>query len=664
MRGMTPFNLGLKLAVRVLALGSAMSCSPYALAERDDWPEHALDLDYGKALYEFHQADYFAALTTLNVAKERGGIQRHGDHPALIEGSLLLSYGMVHEAKAIFEQVLKEDIPQETRNQAWFYLGKVFYLEASDEAARDALKRVSAIHLQEQNEALYHDYLYLMGQLELRKDGVQDVGSVINSLPEAHLGRIYLAYNQALQQIAEGSTDKTITDLTALKPLIPKPTDALEAAEAKALRERIALSLADLHLQRAEFAQAMSVLQDVSFDSPFTGLALFNFAVSAANQKQYGLALQALQKLKKLPLFTPWLQQVPFALAFVYERLGKEQLAFQSYRDAADHYEKLHQELVQRRTSLTEQDIVAAMAPRDDLTTPVTLGDCSLQTDSFGRIKTQPRDVAFATMLADERFQQALKELHELYKLRDSLHEWDNKLDTFSFILDTRKTQRAEGLVRTRAAMEAQQADQWQAQYQDLKQALAKATEQEDVHYFMSQEQIDHYHQIQKVYRTLDLLPPEQRDEYAERIRRIDAHFKWTLYDTFSRNRWQVAKPLHVLDREMAAFNAGAAKLNQEMASDERNIAFAQRVQAGHARLDDVRAELEQALAQSRERLLDTVRAELKRQEGDTLAFLKSSRQAQARLADSLYRQSQMAKPNDKSPEAPEIIRKAQEVQP
>src|SRR3990167_6613798 len=147
MRGMTPSNLGLKLAVRVLALGSAMSCAPFALAERDDWPEHALDLDYGQALYEFHQADYFAALTTLNVAKERGGIKRHGDHPALIEGSLLLSYGMVHEAKTIFEKVLTEDIPQETRNQAWFYLGKVFYLEASDEAAREALKRVSAIHL-------------------------------------------------------------------------------------------------------------------------------------------------------------------------------------------------------------------------------------------------------------------------------------------------------------------------------------------------------------------------------------------------------------------------------------------------------------------------------------------------------------------------------------
>lgn len=657
MRGMTPFKHGLRLAVRVLALGSAMICAPFALAERDDWPRHALDLDYGKALYEFHQADYYSALTTLSVAKERGGIQRHGDYPALIEGSLLLSYGMVHEAKAIFEQVLKEDIPETTRNQAWFYLGKVFYLEASDEAARDALKRVNAISLQEQNEAFYHDYLYLLGQIELRKQGVQDVGSVINSLPEAHLGRIYLAYNQALQHIDAGNSDNTIADLTALKAVVPKPTDAFEAAEAKALRERIALSLADLHLQSAEFDQAMEALRDVSFDSPFTGLALFNYAVSAANQKQYGLALQALQKLKTLPLFTPWLQQVPFALAYLHERLGNEPLAFQGYREAGEHYEKLHQELVQRRTALTEQDIVAALAPRDDLTTPVTLGDQTLATDAYGRISLQPRDIAFATMLADERFQQALKELHELYKLRDSLTQWHDKLGAFAVILDTRKLQREEGLVRTRSAMQAQQADQWQAQYQDLKQALTQATEREDVHYFMTQEQIDHHHQIQKVYRNLSLLPPEQQADYAERIRRIDAHFKWTLFDSFSRHRWQVAKPLRALDREMATFNTAVDKLNQEMASDERNLVFAQRVQEGHSRLNAVRAELEQALAQSRKRLLDTVQAELKQQESDTLAFLQSSRQAQARLADSLYRQTQTAKPKAPDVSAPQGVK-------
>jgi hypothetical protein len=86
------------------------------------------------------------------------------------------------------------------------------------------------------------------------------------------------------------------------------------------------------------------------------------------------------------------------------------------------------------------------------------------------------------------------------------------------------------------------------------------------------------------------------------------------------------------------------------MASDNRNIAFAQRVQEGHVRLIEVKAELEKSLSQSRERLLDTVRAELKRQESDTLAFLKSSRQAQARLADALYRQSQTARP--KAPDA------------
>lgn len=635
--GITRVLPRLKQRFLPVALAALLSAAPSVLADQDEWPEHARDLGYGHAIYQFYQSDYLHALTLLNVAKERGGITGHGAHPRLLEGGLMLSYGMVHEARTIFEQLLRDQVSAEARNQAWYYLGKVFFLEGEDPAAFDALKKVSAASLLQQDQALYYDYLYLLGQLELRKSGIQNVAAVIASLPETHLARVYLAYNEALQNLETGDAALTIAALNTVKQAFPQRVEPHEADEARALYERIALSLATLHLQRADYAQAMSTLESVRFDSPFTGLALFNFAVSAANQDQYGLALQALQTLQKLPLFTPWLQQVPFAMAYVYEKLGNEPLAFQHYRDAAQHYAAQHAALVQRRESLSEADIMQALAPRGEPSAELALGHEAVQTDAYGRVKSQPRDFTFAMMLAEEGFQLALKELHELYTLRDSLQQWDDKLDSFALILDVRKTQRDAGLLRTRNAMAEQNATQWQTQYLALKQSIENASALEDVHYFMTPEQIDHFEQIQAVYRNLNSLPEADRAEYAERIRRIDAYFRWSLYDSFARNRWLAAKPLRALDQEMEHFVIALDGLEQEMASDDTNVALSQRVQSGHARLDALRAELELTLMQSRDRLLETVRKELREQERDTLAFLTSSRQAQARLADALY---------------------------
>ena len=114
------------------------------VAVGDELPQRASDPAYGVALYEYYQGNAFEALTRLNVASAEGGIDGHGDHPALVEGGLMLSYGMTHEAGALFRELLDENaaVAPGTRNQAWFYLGKVFYLEQDSTAARDALERL------------------------------------------------------------------------------------------------------------------------------------------------------------------------------------------------------------------------------------------------------------------------------------------------------------------------------------------------------------------------------------------------------------------------------------------------------------------------------------------------------------------------------------------
>lgn len=121
-------------------------------------------------LYNYHQGQAFDALTQLSVASEQGGIQGHGDHPALVEGGLLLSYGMTREAGELFTRLLGDDgkgsaLSPEVRNQAWFYLGKVLYLEADYQLAEANLNRVDGVTLETSEPGLYQEWLYLQARL-------------------------------------------------------------------------------------------------------------------------------------------------------------------------------------------------------------------------------------------------------------------------------------------------------------------------------------------------------------------------------------------------------------------------------------------------------------------------------------------------------------------
>ena len=93
-----------------LTLVSALTALLHGpVAVGDELPQRASDPAYGVALYEYYQGNAFEALTRLNVAAAEGGIDGHGDHPALVEGGLMLSYGMTQEAGALFRALLDED---------------------------------------------------------------------------------------------------------------------------------------------------------------------------------------------------------------------------------------------------------------------------------------------------------------------------------------------------------------------------------------------------------------------------------------------------------------------------------------------------------------------------------------------------------------------------
>lgn len=627
------------------------------VAVGDELPQRASDPAYGVALYEYYQGNAFEALTRLNVASAEGGIDGHGDHPALVEGGLMLSYGMTHEAGALFRELLDENaaVAPGTRNQAWFYLGKVFYLEQDSIAARDALERVDDELLQDESDELYHEWLYLRGQLALSGTAGtsgETVDELIDSLPESSPWRAYLHYNQAVGMLSEGQTEEAMDALASLDSLLgelPEFEPPL-ANEMSALRERVKLSIGRLHLSRGDFAGAMASLEHIALDGVFSDQALFDYAVAASREGKAGLALQALNTLQQRPLFTPWLQQVPYARGFLFEQMDRQQQALQAYREAASHYQSLSTRLSDEREQLTEARLIEALRfvrEGDSPGQPGSMdaemvrpepGETTVLTDAYGRVKVRPGDYSLAGLLATESFQLSLRDLHELYRLRDSLGQWQTQLESFDIMLETRAQQREQRIRETRDALDALNADQWLSRQAEYRSAIEDALAREDLRFFMTQEQHELADRLAQVEKTLSQLPEDESTrKQRETFQRMNAYFNWRIADDYAVNRWAAEKQLRELDRAMEVFVDQRALIEQEMASGGENQALAARVEARQAALQRLQGELDKALSAARTELLTLVDTELQQQSQEVQGYLRATRHAAARLADTLF---------------------------
>ncbi|MCD1648302.1 hypothetical protein K7I10_13225 [Marinobacter adhaerens] len=612
-------------------------------------PERAEDLRYGWVLYEYHQGNAFEALTQLAVAREQGGIDGHGDHPALVEGGLMLSWGMTREASRLFTELLGADgagstLSTDVRNQAWFYLGKVFYLEGDHDLASENLERVDGDILAEANHDLFREWIYLRARLAMMSSRFGDeseLASLRAKLEDTDIWSLYLRYNSAVSALAAGDAVTAEAELQALIAIIEQSTDSAEPeAEREGLLGRARLSLARLYLRDNQFDAALGVLGDMPLNGVFADQALFDYAVAAAGQGRPERALDALDTLSNRDLFLPWRQQVPFARAYVLEQMNRPQQALPAFKQAADHYQARIEELNNIRNRLSEENLMAQLDFSRD--------SDGILTDSYGRLRVQPVDFGMAEVLASETFQQALAELNELYRMQSFVAERQSRFESFRVMLETREQQRQVRIAQTRRALENQQANQWQQLHQEFSEKISEALTEEDAGFFMTSEQKALRDKLDEVEETLASLPDDattasQRATYQ----RMRAFFDWWIADDYGVNRWAAQKQLRELNREMDSFQAQRQRVETLMADDARHAELARRIAASERELATLGEEIADALGNARQALLSQVDSMLVAQQEELNGYLLASRHAQARLADQLFRASQNAGAGD-----------------
>ncbi len=616
-----------------------------ASAQADETqPDRARDLRYGWILYEYHQGNAFDALTQLAVAREQGGIEGHGDHPALVEGGLMLSWGMTREASSVFTELLGTDggstLPLNVRNQAWFYLGKVFYLEGNHARASENLERVDGDILAAANHDLFREWVYLRARLATMSsefgNGLE-LTSLQGLLEDTDIWSLYLRYNSAVSARDTGNAVAAEAELQALIAILDESTDSDEPeAEREGLLGRARLSLAGLYLRDGQFEAALETLGAMPLNGVFADQALFDYAVAAAGQGRPQRALDALETLSGRDLFLPWRQQVPYARAYVLEQMNRPQHALPAFRQAADHYEARIEELNGIRSRLSEENLMAQLDFRRDSE--------GILTDSYGRLRVQPVDFGMAEVLASETFQQALAELNELYRMQSFIAERQSRFEAFRTMLETREQQRQIRIAQTRRALDSQQAEQWQQLHHAFREKIATALSEEDAGFFMTSKQKALRNKLDEVAETLAGLPDDattasQRATYQS----MRAYFDWWIADDYGVNRWATQKQLRELDREMEHFQTQRQQVETLMADGAGHAELARRISTSERELATLGEEISVALGNARHGLLSQVDRMLVARQEELKGYLLASRHAQARLADQLFSASQSA---------------------
>ena len=218
------------------------------------------------------------------------------------------------------------------------------------------------------------------------------------------------------------------------------------------------------------------------------------------------------------------------------------------------------------------------------------------------------------------------------------MQRWSNQLSSFEDMLATRLLSRQQKIQSTQAELAALEVDQWLLKEQGFDREINRALANEDVYFFMTNEQISYYERLQKAQERLNTLPDDhpKKMQYTQRFERAKAYFDWWVSDEFSVNRWRTLKELKALQAQMGLFRKQHELLDAQQEMDDTHLKFVDRVNSGRERLSALSVSLDRSLQQSSAKLIELVDQTMQSQLDEIARYLLASREALARVSDAL----------------------------
>ncbi len=568
------------LAVAVAAAAVALAAAP-AGARRHD-PEklpdtRIRDLHYGDVLFYFYQDDDFEALTRLTAYQHWNLVSHHEAEGQLLLGGLYLSLGMHNEAGERFQTLLTDDVPTGVRNRAWFYVAEIWYARGYLDKAEAALRKINgrmSPELEAQREHLFANVLMHQGHFD----------EAIRLLATARGASIWSAYARFNLGVALVRKDR----LRDADPFLTGVgTMYAQSQEMLALKDRANLALGFAYLQAKAPQKAREALERVRLNGPYSNKALLGTGWANAALGDYRTALAPWMELRGRNVLDAAVQESFLAVPYAFSKLNANAQSAEYYENAVESF----------NAEDTRLDGAIERIRNGNLLEQALATDKDARYGWFWQLKDvpeAPESRYLYTLLAGHDFQEGLKNYRDLTFMGHMLDRWDDSMEAFGDMIDTREKAYAERLPRADALLASGAADKLQQRRVDLENRVNAIEKGQDVAALGSAEEREQWTRIQRLEALLTGTPntPENA-ELRDRLRLVKGVLFFRLNDSFKARMWQQHRTIKDLDLALREAQSRWIRVDRARKSVPTNTGeFAARVAALKERIDALQVRL------------------------------------------------------------------------
>lgn len=555
-----------------------------------DQPHVVGDLPYGDVLFEYYQQRYFAAITKILVAQQRGQFSRDSEHAQIVLGALYTSYGMLDKGEAIFRQLLASNATPAAADEAWYQLARIYYKSGDISRARDILTGSIVTPLEKRTT----EHTLLLALCHIRLGETDQAKALLPYLKDDKTLSVFARFNLGSAFAQLGEMDQANLYFTEVAE-----TKAKEEST-RVLKDQATLALGVQYLKQEKWDDARAVLENIRLYGPVANRGLLALGWTWFNTSNQTEALTPWLELTERDLTDPAVQEALLNVPYVFEQQGALQEALDRYRNAHDVFRTQRDTLEQVKQNIMQPNWVEKISP-------VSLEDTRNVMGEIPPFKLSADDEASRYLylyFASNEFQRIYRDYRELQRLYMVLVHWQRQLPSYNQMIATNverleklgpKSEKAIQYSRKFHAYANVKLDEYSAR---LDQIIAN----DDLAGTATVPQLVQKERIQAAEATLKSLgEPELYEEEWSKLRMLKGLLMWDLNATATDRRWEMSKDRIAIENLLVELEQHIRAVEQARAARlDRFQGFEGRVAELDQRMTGLQSEIATALQHNR----------------------------------------------------------------
>ena len=604
-------------SVVVLCLLLAASVQPAEAADPD--PIIVEDPHYGEVLFYFYQEDYFPAIVRLLAAQNQSQLSVHTEQAELLLGGMYLSYGHHLEAAEIFERLLADNVAPEIRDRTWFFLAKIWKQRGYLDKSQEALSNLRATL----PDNLWREAQMLQAQLYIDNAQYDRAIAMLQAWDGKTEWASYAKFNLGVALVRSGQVDAASRILDELGDIDPFNE------ELTSLRDRANLALGYSLLQDGQPMAAKRPLQRVRLQGPFSNKALLGVGWADAEVENFSRALVPWMELRGRDLLDSAVQESMLAIPYALAKL-------ESISQAADHYLNAIEAFYEESNRI---DRTIGFIESGDIFDQFLADDPLDSTGWYWRLEELPEGPEaryLYHLLATHEFQEGLKNYRDLSYLNKNLGDWQQNIDVYSNMLETRLEAYTNRLPKVEDALARADLDGMVDQKLELDSLLNEVERSNDWLALASDSEMEMWGEITGLESTPSLAADiPEADEVRDKLRLLKGVLQWQLEADFKDRLWRIRRNVRQSGEALVETQRSRRQIDDTMRKEPlRFESLSDRVYGLGPRIDGMKTRVSSAMADQREFLQLIAVGELQTQKQRLDVYTVQARFALAAIYD------------------------------